>query len=216
MIDFLSRHYFRIHDTVLAPLAHVDGLAPLALRLYLVPVLWMAGTHKLADFNGIVDWFGNAEYGLGLPFPWLMAALATGTEVVGAVLLALGLATRWIAVPLMVTMLVAMFTVHWQYGWQAIADAGAPFANERVLAAPEKLGYAREVLQANTDYEWLTASGDIVILNNGIEFAATYFVMLLALFFLGGGRYVSLDYFLDRYFRRRTTAERTAAEHVVD
>lgn len=43
------------------------------------------------------------------------------------------------------------------------------------------------------NYDWLTSSGSVVILNNGIEFAATYFVMLLALFFMGGGRYVSLD-----------------------
>jgi putative oxidoreductase len=37
-----------------------------------------------------------------------------------------------------------------------------------------------------------------MILNNGIEFAATYFVMLLALFFMGGGRWVSLDDWLRR------------------
>ena len=37
--------------------------------------------------------------------------------------------------------------------------------------------------------------------NNGIEWAATYFVMLLALFFLGGGRFISLDYWIARKFR---------------
>jgi putative oxidoreductase len=36
------------------------------------------------------------------------------------------------------------------------------------------------------------------VLNNGIEFAATYFIMLLALFFIGAGRYVSLDYWIAR------------------
>jgi uncharacterized membrane protein YphA (DoxX/SURF4 family) len=30
----------------------------------------------------------------------------------------------WISVPLIVTMLVAMVTVHWESGWQAIADPG--------------------------------------------------------------------------------------------
>ena len=29
----------------------LDFLAPLALRLYLVPVFWMAGTNKLADID---------------------------------------------------------------------------------------------------------------------------------------------------------------------
>ncbi|MEF1306676.1 AraC family transcriptional regulator, partial [Vibrio owensii] len=40
------------------------------------------------------------------------------------------------------------------------------------------------------------------MLNNGMEFAATYFVMLLVLFFYGGGRYVSLDYWLRKPFSR--------------
>lgn len=203
MINKIAAFYFRIHDGILGRLQPLDGLAPLALRLYLVPVFWMAGTHKVADFDGIVDWFGNADYGLGLPFPFLMALLATGTEVIGAVLLLLGLATRWIAIPLMVTMLVAAFAVHAPNGWQAIADAGAPFANERVMEAPEKLERARSILQEHGHYEWLTSSGDFVILNNGMEFAVTYFVMLLALFFLGGGRYVSVDYWLARRFGKR-------------
>jgi len=37
-------------------------------------------------------------------------------------------------------------------------------------------------------------NGGFVILNNGIEFSATYFIMLLALFFIGAGNYVSADY----------------------
>lgn len=204
MITGLFSQYFRLHDALFNRLAHLDGLAPLALRLYLVPVLWMAGTHKLADFGSIVEWFGNPDWGLGLPFPWLMAFLATSTELAGAVLLAAGLATRWIAVPLMVTMIVAAVSVHWDNGWQAIADPSAPFANERVLDSAEKLARAKEILQEHGNYAWLTDSGGFVVLNNGIEFAATYFVMLLALFFTGGGRYLSLDWWLDRYCRRRS------------
>jgi hypothetical protein len=38
------------------------------------------------------------------------------------------------------------------------------------------------------------------LLNNGIEFAATYFIMLLALFFIGAGRYLSVDFWLARRF----------------
>ena len=38
------------------------------------------------------------------------------------------------------------------------------------------------------------------MLNNGIEFAATYFVMLLVLFFIGAGRYASIDYWLRKRF----------------
>jgi len=57
-------------------------------------------------------------------------------------------------------------------------------------------------LQEQGNYEWLTAKGSVAILNNGIEFAATYFLMLLVLLFWGGGRYVSLDYYLDRSARQ--------------
>lgn len=194
MIAYFS-HAYRCASTLLAPL---DGLPALLLRLYLVPVFWMAGTNKFNNFDSTVAWMGNPDWGLGLPLPGLMAALATGTELLGAVLLLLGLGTRLISVPLAITMLVAAFTVHWQNGWQAIADASAPFANEAVLAAPEKLERARAILQEYGNYDWLTSSGNFVILNNGIEFAATYFVMCLALVVLGGGRFVSLDYFIGR------------------
>jgi uncharacterized membrane protein YphA (DoxX/SURF4 family) len=180
----------------------LDFLAPLLLRLYLVPIFWMAGSHKLADMDATIAWFGNPDWGLGLPFPVLLAWLAALTEAGGALLLLCGLAVRWISLPLMVTMLVAIFTVHWEFGWQAIADASAPFANERVLAAGEKLERARELLQAHGNYDWLTASGRFVVLNNGIEFAATYLLMLLVLFFSGAGRWLSLDHWLAARFRR--------------
>ena len=171
-------------------------LAPLAIRLLLASVFWMAGTSKWQGFDSTVAWFGNSDWGLGLPFPWLMAFLATAAELVGALLLTLGLLTRTISIPLIVTMLVAIFAVHWDNGWQAIADPQAPFANEQVLAAAEKLERARAILQTHGNYDWLTASGNFVILNNGIEFATIYLLMLLALLALGGGRYTSADYWL--------------------
>ncbi|MGB1110868.1 MAG: hypothetical protein ACPG4N_10960, partial [Gammaproteobacteria bacterium] len=66
--------------------------------------------------------------------------------------------------------------------------------------AAEKLSAANSLLQEHGNYSWLTASGEFVILNNGIEFAMTYFIMLLALFFMGGGKYLSVDYWLGRQF----------------
>jgi len=168
----------------------VDFLGPLLLRLYLVPVFWMAGTKKMANFDSTVEWFGNDQWGLGLPMPFLMALLATGAEVVGAVCLLFGIALRWMAIPLMFT------TVHLEHGWQAIADPGAPFANARVDASAEKLSRAKDILKEHGNYEWLTSSGSLVVLNSGIEFAATYFIMLLALFFTGAGRWLSVDYWI--------------------
>lgn len=180
-----------------------DWLAPLLLRLYLAPVFWMAGHNKLMAFSSTVEWFGDKDWGLGLPFPTLMAALATATELGGAVLLALGLGVRWISVPLMVTMLVAAFTVHWQNGWLAVSEGTGLFATARTEAAAERLAKAKELLMEHGNYEWLTEHGSLVMLNNGIEFAATYFVMLLALFFIGAGRFISLDFWIAKRLHRR-------------
>lgn len=173
----------------------VDFLGPLGLRLYLVPVFWVAGTNKLGGMENVINWFGNPDWGLGLPFPTLLAWLAVGAEVLGAMALLLGLATRWFAVPLMVTMLVAAFKVHWKNGWQAIADAQSPFPPEDIAGAMERLDRAKDILREHGNYDWLTQSGNFVISNNGIEWAITYFVMLLALFFSGAGK-LSLDHLI--------------------
>lgn len=184
----------------------VDFVGPLGLRLYLAPVLWVAGMNKVAGFDGVVEWFGNSDWGLGLPAPLLMAFLATAAEVAGAVLLLLGLGTRMIVVPLMATMVVAAATVHLDNGWQAVHDTNSPFASQYSLgfeaedasAAGERLARARAILEEHGNYDWLTETGTFVISNNGIEWPATYFVMLLALFGTGGGRHVSLDYWITR------------------
>jgi uncharacterized membrane protein YphA (DoxX/SURF4 family) len=180
---------------------YLDFLAPLAIRVYLAPVFYMAGIQKYNDFDNTVQWFGNTDWGLGMPIPWLMAFLATAAELVGAFLLAFGFATRWISIPLMITMIVAMVSVHWHNGWLAIATGSGIFATERTEGAIQRLDRAKSILQEHGNYSWLTENGSFVVLNNGIEFAATYFVMLLALLYLGGGRYVSADYWLARRFR---------------
>ncbi len=181
-----------------------DFFGPLALRLYLAPIFWMAGSKKIANMDSTIEWFGNPDWGLGLPFPELMAWSAALTEVGGAILLLTGLAVRWISVPLMVTMLVAVFTVHWQNGWLAIAEGiDSIFATDQSIAAIERLGIAKEILQEHGNYSWLTEHGSIVMLNNGIEFAATYFIMLLMLFFYGAGRYLSMDYWFKYWWQKQ-------------
>ena len=196
VIYLLSEKYRKFCSVI----KHGDGIAALALRLYLVPIFWMAGTNKFTHFQDTVEWFGNTDWGLGLPFPTLLAALATSTEIMGAILLAVGLLTRFISIPLIITMLVAIVTVHLPNGWQAIADPNAPFASAQVISSSEKLEKARQILETYGNYDWLTSSGSFVILNNGIEFAVTYLVMLLALLVLGGGRYLSFDYWMKRIF----------------
>lgn len=180
-----------------------DFLGPLALRLYLVPIFWMAGSHKIdfstfMPYESTVSWFGNPDWGLGLPVPTLMAALAGWTEVLGAIFLLIGFAVRWISIPLMVTMLVAIFSVHLQNGWLAIAEGSGFFATERTMEAIERLDRAKDILKAHGNYDWLTEFGNFAILNNGVEFAVTYLIMLLVLFFIGAGRFFSIDYWLKK------------------
>lgn len=196
----------------------LDFLAPLLFRLFLGPVFISAGLNKLMAWENTVDWFGNADWGLGLPLPGLMAFLAISTELIGGILLILGLATRYIAIPLMITMLVAAFSVHWENGWFAIAPSDPSTSMAKPLAAvgipgaqaslansqevSRRLTAARSLLREHGNYSWLTGRGSFVVLNNGIEFAAIYFIMLLSLFFTGAGRYASLDYWLTPLFSR--------------
>lgn len=174
-----------------------DFLALLALRLYLAPIFWVAGVMKYHNFDDTVSWFAED---LHMPLPWLMAFLATAAEVFGAVSLVLGLALRWMCIPMMFTMAVAIVTVHWSNGWLSVAEGMGIFANERTMQAAQRLAEAKEILMQHGDYDMLTQFGSLVILNNGVEFAVTYLAMLAVLFFWGGGRYVSADYWIRRRF----------------
>lgn len=206
MIGLLNR----LQDVIEA-FKGLDFLAPLAIRLYLAPVFWVAGMSKFGDIDSTAAWFGNPDWGLGLPYPELLAYLATYTELVGAVLLVIGFAVRWVSIPLMATMAVAVFSVHLENGWQAIASSQAPFGSsslgplafEDPAGAAERLDRAKTILQDNGNYQWLTSEGSFVVLNNGIEWAVTYFIMLLVLFFMGAGRFFSMDFWVKLGFRDR-------------
>mgnify|MGYP001818229592 CR=1 FL=1 len=195
-MNAIAGWYYSFHDAIFSRLQYLDGLAPLSLRLYLAYPFWYAGQQKLSGIESTIQWFGNPEWGLGLPFPTAMAYLAAYTEFVGAWLLLIGLATRWISIPLMVTMLVAIFAVHWDNGWFAIAQS----ADAEVAV---RLDAAREILQEQGNYDWLSGRGSLVILQIGVELAVTYLVMLFALLFMGGGRFVSVDYYLGLLFPRK-------------
>lgn len=179
-----------------------DFLGPLALRLYLAPIFILAGWGKLSALADTAYYFG--EY-LGLPAPLLLAWLAGMAELGGGIGLLLGFAVRLWAIPLMLTMAVAAATAHWQQGWHVLPEIQLvmpwEWRSDLIAEAVVRRDAARALLQEHGDYNWLTAAGNITVLKNGIEFAATYFVMLLVLFFVGAGRYASLDYWLARRFR---------------
>lgn len=89
MFSHLVQHY----NKLISSSQLFSGLAPLFFRLILGPVMIIAGFNKLnlsneeldffarlsADAN-VVAWFGNTEWGLGLPFPELLAFLAGWSE----------------------------------------------------------------------------------------------------------------------------------------
>lgn len=218
-----------IYKTLLQKVALFDGIPALLFRLILAPVMIIAGYNKLnisGDENGflefflaspdVVAWFGNTEWGLGLPFPDLLAFLAGWSEFLGGWLLLVGLFTRLVSIPLMFTMVVAATSVHWHNGWFAIAPTepdtstaqvldwfaipGAKASLDNSLAVKERIEKIRGLVEEHGFPDYLYERGKPSILNNGIEFAAIYFAMLLSLFFTGGGRFVSLDYWLSKVF----------------
>ena len=47
----------------------VDFLAPLAIRLYLVPIFWMAGLRKWTHMDSTIAWFGKCDWDALGPYP---------------------------------------------------------------------------------------------------------------------------------------------------
>ena len=181
----------------------LDFIALLLLRIFLAPIMIIAGYGKLTGLENTAYYFG--EY-LGMPAPMLMAVLAGLAEFVGGIAILIGLATRWFAIPLMFTMVVAAGTAHWQNGWHALPESTLTvpweWRTDLIEEANVRKDKAKEILKEHGNYDWLTEAGPITILKNGIEFAATYFLMLLVLFFYGGGRYLSIDYWIARHYGR--------------
>ena len=98
----------RTRDSAALSVARV-GLALVILPHGLQKTLgWFGGF----GFTGTMDFFTDT-----MGFPYLLGLAAVGTESLGALLLLAGLATRFWAAMIGVTMLVAMVTVHLQHGF---------------------------------------------------------------------------------------------------
>ena len=92
-----------------------QDLALLFFRLILAYGFWEPAKTKWADINSVAEWFAS----IGVFAPKLNAYMAATTEMAGVFLLTLGLGTRLISFPLIVTMIVAIKTVHWENGFPA-------------------------------------------------------------------------------------------------
>lgn len=167
-------------DMVLRPYLVVAGwleslapiLPPLVLRLLLG---WEFGESGYAKLTG-QNWFAD----LAFPFPFnLLSAeiswqIATWFELIGALALVLGLATRFFSVSLMILTVVAIASVHWPEQWNTLS----------------------ELLRG---YRIVDEEGDGF---GNYKLPLIYLVLFLPLLFGGAGRF-SLDHWLGRIAGRK-------------
>jgi len=94
----------------------------------LVPLRLIVGfgflAHGWAKLNRGPDKFGVLLQHIGVPLPSFMAWVGTLAELAGGLALILGIAVAIATIPLIVTMLVAMFTIHVHFGFSAVNTNG--------------------------------------------------------------------------------------------
>lgn len=100
----MSLETFR--SRALATLDRFSWVGPLAVRLSLGAVFLGTGWGKLHNLGQVTNFFSE----LGIPFPAVQATMVSGIELVGGTLIILGLFTRFAALPLLGTMVVAILT----------------------------------------------------------------------------------------------------------
>jgi len=146
---------------------NLQSVALLLIRFILAYTFFAPAMMKWADIGATASWF---EY-MGIPLPTLNAYMAASTEMAGVVLLTLGLFSRLISIPLLVTMFVAIATVHGTNGYNVIHET---------LQWTDAYINGEEVL------------GTVVFLQNGYENVLNYIAMLLVIVSFGPGK-LSLD-----------------------
>lgn len=96
-------------------------VAPLILR---VAIGFGFIAHGWAKLTRGPEAFAKLLTVLHLPAPQLMAWVTTITEVLGGLVLLAGAFVSIVSIPLICTMLVAMFTIHIHYGFSAVKTIG--------------------------------------------------------------------------------------------
>ena len=97
-------------------------------RWALLPLRAVVGygflAHGLAKWNRGPANFGKLLHVLGVPAPVPTAWLVTLLEIFGGLAILAGVLVALVSIPLIVSMLVAMFTVHLRYGFSSINTVG--------------------------------------------------------------------------------------------
>lgn len=96
----------RLYARALPKIKTLSDLGPLLIRLTLGVVFVAAGSGKLDDLDRVTHFFTE----LGIVAPRLSAVLVACTECFGGAAVTIGLATRVAALPLAMTMVVAILT----------------------------------------------------------------------------------------------------------
>jgi putative oxidoreductase len=100
--------------------ARIDW-AMLILRLIMGTGFMVHGWAKIsrgtAGFGKLLAW-------IGVPLPQFTAAVTSYVELIGGIVLILGIWTRFTVIPLAITMIVAMFTINIHYGFSSIKTIG--------------------------------------------------------------------------------------------
>lgn len=96
-------------------LENFQSLFLLLARLVIAYGFYEPAINKWNNIENTAAWFE----GMGIPFPLLNVYITAGLESLGVLLLALGLFTRVISVPLIGIMVVAILTVHLGNGFSA-------------------------------------------------------------------------------------------------
>ena len=91
--------------------------SPLPLRLI---IGYGFAEHGFAKLLRGPDNFTGILHAMGLPFPSLFAWATIATEILGGICILLGALVPLASVPMTIVLLVAVFTVHWQYGFSSI------------------------------------------------------------------------------------------------
>lgn len=108
----------RIINRVYATLPRLTGPAALLTRLFVGGFFMNTGWGKMHD----LDQFAKNFAGWGIPFPHFNAGLSAYTEFYGGLLTVIGLGTRFVAVPMIINMLVALFSVVLRFNVSSLGD----------------------------------------------------------------------------------------------
>lgn len=97
---------------------YFSSISLLFARLIIAYGFYEPALNKLKDINGMASWYAS----IGIIYPTLSAYLSGIFEALGVVLLALGLFTRLISVPLIFIMIVAIYSVHFSHGFSSASN----------------------------------------------------------------------------------------------